>query len=77
MGQPLDALLGFLSLYYLSDFNYPHQCEAGLTVLHYFIFCDRTIPGNMLQSVNGISQDCNMFKTGESRDLLIILLVNC
>ena len=29
--QPLYALLTFLGLYYLLDFNYPQQYEAGLT----------------------------------------------
>ena len=69
--------LFFLGLYYLLDFHYPHQYEASLAVLHYYIFGDRSIPVGMLESFNVILQDYNMFKTGWSRDLFIILLVNC
>ena len=49
MEQLLDSLLVLLGLYYLLDFDYPHYYKAGLTVLHYFIFGDRSIPGNMLE----------------------------
>ena len=60
----MDSILGRLGLYCLLDFAYPHHYKAHLTVLHYFIFGDRSIPEDMLESFNAILQDYNMFMTG-------------
>ena len=49
----------FFSIFSL-DFNYPHQYKAGLTVLHYFIFGNRGIPWDILESFNAILQGYNM-----------------
>ena len=57
MKQPLDVSLGFLGLYYLLEFDCPQQYEGGLAVLHYFIFGDRSIPGDMLASFTAILHD--------------------
>ena len=35
----------------------------GLTEVRYFIFGDRSISGDMLESFNAILQDYNMLKT--------------
>ena len=60
MEQPLDVLLGSLGLNYLLDFDFTHQDKAALAVLHYFIFSDKSIPGDMLESFNETLQDYNM-----------------
>ena len=61
---------------YLLNFNYPYEYKAGLKVLHYILFRDKSIPRYMLESFNVILQNYNMFKTGWLRDLVTILS-NC
>ena len=51
MEQALGALLSFLRLYYLLDFDYPNQYEADLAVLYYFILANTSIPRDMLESL--------------------------
>ena len=62
---------------YLLNFNYPYEYKAGLKVLHYILFRDKSIPRYMLESFNVILQNYNMFKTGWLRDLVTILSNRC
>ena len=64
MEHPVDAILGLLGLCYLLDFDYPHQYEVDLTVLHYFTCCDRSVLWDILESFNATLQDYNIFKNG-------------
>ena len=51
MEQPLGALLSFLRLHFLLDFDHLNQYKADLAVLYYFILANRSIPRDMLESL--------------------------
>ena len=60
--EPIMALLAYIGLYYLLDCDYPLQYEVGLTVLHYIIYEDSSIPVDILAHFNSSLEQFNKYK---------------
>ena len=56
------ALLAYIGLYYLSDYDYPLQYEVGLTIPHYIFYEDSSIPVDILAHFNKSLEQFNKYK---------------
>ena len=57
-----EALLGLIGLFYLFDVDYPAEHELGLTMLHYLVFCDKSVPSVLIKPFNTLLADYSKFK---------------
>lgn len=51
-GQLAEAVVAFLSIYYLLDVSYPSNWEMSLIILQFLIFGDFQAPPHIVTSVN-------------------------
>lgn len=58
----LEAVVAFLSSFYLLDFDYPTQNEIGMTILQVFVFNDNRIPEDITIPVNGMLKAYRKYK---------------
>ena len=57
-----EGLVAFLSLFYLLNFDYPRNQEIGLLMLQHFIFNDKNLPEDAVNSFNATVADYRKFK---------------
>ena len=57
-----EAILGYIAVFYLMDFDYPVVFELGLTMLQFLFFMDKNIPGDLLASFNMCRKDYDAYK---------------
>ena len=60
--EPIMALLAYIGLYYLLDYDYPLQYEVGLTIPHYIFYEDSSIPVDILAHFNKSLEQFNKYK---------------
>ena len=60
------ALLGFIGIHYVLDFDYPQNHEVGLSIFHsffFFFFQNTHIPGDFLRPFNSVLDEYNTYKS--------------
>lgn len=48
LDKVMEAALAFIGMFYVLDIDYPPSHELGLTVLHSFMFGDKSTPAELL-----------------------------
>ena len=48
----MEAVVAYMGIFYIIDFDYPPVHELGLTSLQYICFANKEIPGDLLTTFN-------------------------
>lgn len=62
LDKVMEAALAFIGMFYVLDIDYPPSHELGLSVLHNFIFGDKSTPAELLSPFNTAIEEYTKFK---------------
>ena len=66
LGNMAAAVVAFIGAFYLFDFDYPKQHEYGMLMFQTLVFEDKTVPGDIAQTFEGMAKMYRRYKSESS-----------